>query len=708
LGSGIWDLTVTACSVCGGSSSSGNSTVNNIVAGGTFNLASISGSAVFEGGTLVLAPGNSSSSAFTVNAAGGTIQSPGSGTAILSGVFSGTGGLTFTGSGTTVMSGANSYSGGTTVSSGTLSVAGSSPTGFGDVTVNSGATLMGTGTINGNMIVNGTLKPGNSPGYLASTGNVIMGIGSTYQQDIAGTVQAKGSTPVGATGYYSALGVSGGQFVIQSGATLTPRLVNLFAANETGYGSTPYTPVLSDRFRIVTADGGISGRFLTVTQPAELAAGTQFLPFYNMANSNSVDLAVIPTSYLTTISAASGNQNAQSVGGALDKMVVAAQTGASTATQDQLLYATSAKNAASLNGVIQAMSGEVYPATVAVVAQTTQRVQQAVQNRLGDTMGLGLPSSMANPAGNTALMGATNTILNGGVASALVSTNPSVHPNADAKSFNNGKVWGELAYQAGQRNSDSYSGGWSSHLYQLVFGSDVISAKGLKLGGGLALSSTTLKPTYGSATIQQGTVFAYGKMPLDVYVVDAMVSIGLHSSDISRGDVTGLGSGFSNKSVSGNDAMATVGVSRPFDIESFRITPFARVTWQMVTQSGVDEGSVASALNVNRYTGNGVRGLLGVAAGSKATDPMAERYTYRAYVGVGADSSGVLNPSMTASLAGISTNITTPNAGSTFVQAGLYGTAKFSDDAYAYAGLSGEARSNQTLGTINIGVRMRF
>jgi hypothetical protein len=58
--------------------------------------------------------------------------------------------------------------------------------------------------------------------------------------------------------------------------------------------------------------------------------------------------------------------------------------------------------------------------------------------------------------------------------------------------------------------------------------------------------------------------------------------------------------------------------------------------------------------------------------------------------------SGVLNPSMTASLAGIGTNITTPNAGATFVQAGLYGTAKFAENAYAFAGLSGESRSGQT------------
>lgn len=705
----LWDLVVTGGSNSGGGGSgSGGSTVGNIDPNNIVSLSSIGVSAnpVFNGGTLSLVTGNSSSQSFTVNSAGGTIQSPSSGVATLSGIFSGSGGMTFTGTGTTVMNGSNTYSGGTTVQSGTLSIQGSSPTGSGNVYVQNNGTLMGAGTINGTVTVAGILKPGNSPGYLAANNTVTMNNGSIYQQDIAGTIKATDATPVGATGYYSNLNVSGGLFVINSGATLTPRLSNLFTANESGYGTTPYTPVLGDLFRIVTADGGISGKFSTVTQPAELTSGTQFLPFYNMAGSNSVDLALIPTSYKTTIAAASGNKNAQSVGSALDKMVVAAQNGTSTAAQDQLLYAGSTKPAAALSGYAQSLSGEVYPAAVAAIAQTTQRVQQAVMTRLGDTMGIGLPNS--NPTGNTGLMATTNTALSGGVAISAVSTNPSVNPNADAKTFSNGNVWGDLAYQYGNRNSDSNSGGWNSNLYQLVFGSDFYTANGMKIGGGLALSSTTLNPTYGSGTIQQGSIFAYGKMPVQEFVVDGMASIGLNSSDLSRGDATGLSNGFKSKSVSGNDALLSLGLSRPIDTEEVRITPYARVTWQIVSQSGVNEGDAASALSVKSFTGNGVRGVIGAAVGSKTNNPMTEKYTYRAYVGVGADSSGLLNPTLNASIGGMGTNITTPNASTTFVQAGLYGTAKFSDNAYAYAGLSGEARSGQTLGAVNVGVRLQF
>ena len=664
---------------------------------------------VLAGGSLLLAKGERSSQAISVLTEGGTLVAPTTGTAQLSGVLSGVGKLIFSGAGTTVVSGLNTYSGGTTISEGTLNLLGGT-LGSGDVYVAPGAQLMGTGSIAGSVTVAGLLKPGNSPGYIAANASISMVSGSIYQQDIAGTTQASAFSPVGATGYYSYINIISGQFIISPSVTLTPALSNLFNASEPGYGTTPYTPVLGDRFRIVTAEGGISGKFSSVTQPVELSAGLQFLPFYNMNNSNSLDLAVIPTSYPSTIAAGSGNKNAQSVGSALDQIAQANLSGTSTSKQDQLLYNISSQSSASgIASYAQGLAGEVYAAAVAVIAQTTQRVQQAVLSRLGDTMGLGMPSALTNPAGNTAMMASTNAALSGGVANSAMSTNPNLHPNTERSSLSNNNFWGDLAYQKGNRSSDSNSGGWNSNLYQLVFGSDWYAANGLTVGGGFALSNTTLNPTYGSGTIQQGSVFAYGKMPVQNYVVDAMASFGVNASDLSRSDVTGLSGGFRNKTISGNDALVSLGVSRPIDLDTnLRLTPYARVTWQMVTQSSVNEGDAVAALNVNSYTGNGVRGVIGMAVGSKSNNPMTEKYTYRAYVGVGADSSGLLNPTLNASLAGFGTNIITPNAGATFVQAGLYGTAKFADNAYAYAGLSGEARSGQTLGVVSAGVRFQF
>ena len=710
---GTWDLTITACSICVGSGDSGSTspTLSNMTVGTSVGLSQIGVTVypVFAGGTLELNAGDSSAQAFSVLSAGGTIRHPTSGSATLSGVFSGAGGLTFIGTGTTIMSGANTYSGGTTVSGGTLEVAGSSPTGTGDVFVAPAGMLMGTGTIAGNTVVSGVLKPGNSPGQLSFTQNLTLNAGSTYRQDIAGNVQASSSTPVGASGYYSFVTV-GSQLTIASGATLTPRLSNLFSASETGYGSSIYVPVLGDKFRIITATGGITGRFTTLTQPAELSRGTQFIAFYNVNNSNSVDLVTVPTSYSTTLN--SSTTNAKAVAGVLDQLLGVNQAGTASSAQDSLLYAVAGQTAANLPTIAQALAGEIHAALVAALPQTTQRVQQAVLARLGDYP---MAPSQLNPALNNSLLtGGISATNPSGLPTASMSTNPAVNQNTvnvTSAAVKDGRAWGEIAYQRAERASNSAGNGFNSNLYQIVTGVDAYSNAelGLKLGGGISLSNTTVSATGGNSTIQQGSLFAYGKMSvLQDYVLDGMASIGMSSTNLSRNDPTGYTGGFSSKAVLGNDALVSVGISRGFEYTELRVTPYARLSYQYVGQNSYDEGSGAAALNIARFSGSAVRGVLGVAAGSHNKDPLKDEYTYRANIAVGADTSGLLNPTLNTTLGGYSSSVTTATAGSAFVQVGLYGTVKIADNAYAYAGVSGEARSGQTLYGGSVGLRMAF
>jgi outer membrane autotransporter protein len=124
------------------------------------------------------------------------VISDGSSGAILSVIKSGTG--------TQTLSGNNTYTGGTTISGGTLSVTGS-VNGTTSVAVNGGSSLTITGTLNANsllvdpnatlggsgvivaqnVIVNGILKPGNSPGTLNVVGNLVLGAGSSTVIEIA-------------------------------------------------------------------------------------------------------------------------------------------------------------------------------------------------------------------------------------------------------------------------------------------------------------------------------------------------------------------------------------------------------------------------------------------------------------------------------------------------------------------------------------------
>jgi autotransporter-associated beta strand protein len=679
----IWDLVVSVPSPA--------PTVLPDMSAGTSVLLSNVGvtvNPVFTGGSLILQNADRSSLAFSVTSAGGTIVSPTLGSATLSGVFSGAGGLTFSGSGTTVLTGANTYAGGTTVASGTLLIQGDSATGSGAVYVASGAQLMGTGTIAGALTVAGVLKPGQSPGYLATNATVTLQNGSVFQQDIAGVLQSSASSPVGASGYYAYLNVLNGQFVIDAGATLTPRLSNLFSASESGYDSSIYVPQLGDRFRIITSAQGISGRFTSVTQPAELAADTQFLAFYNMSHSNSVELLTTPLSYANTLAATT--QNIQATAIALDQLVGLNQSGRASALQEQLLYATAEQRVGSLQGFVTGLAGEVHAASVAVLPQTTQRLQQALLARLSDLPLTTLPT--VHPSGQPRL----------GVQNEQAAT---------VQTVSDGKLWGEAAYQRGNRSGNEGGSGYSSNLYQAVFGSDFYSdaQQKIKLGAGVSLANTLVTANGGNSTLQQGALFVYGKMPvLDSYVLDAVASLGLSSADLSRSDVTGLTGGFKNKAVMGNDVLLSLGLSRSFSYESVGITPYARITYQHVNQNAYNEGNGPAALQIDRFSGNGVRGTLGVALSSLNKDPLRDTYTYRASIAVGAESQGLLNPSLNTTLANQSLVLTTPTAGTAFAQIGLYGTLRIDENIYAYAGLAGELRNAQTLYGGSVGLRIRF
>lgn len=177
----------------------------------------------------------------------------------------------------------------------------------GDYTVSSGTTLSGTGGVIGNLTVSGTLAPGNSPGTMTVSGNVVQNAGSTLQIQIDGSGTGTGAgnydrlVLTGAGSTYTADGTS-------PGVTLETQLRGI-----SGSANNDYSPPLGQGFQIITAPGGILGNFTSFVQPTSgLLSGTQLDTVFG---ATFLSLYATPSSYSNIAAAGvASNSNRQQIG----------------------------------------------------------------------------------------------------------------------------------------------------------------------------------------------------------------------------------------------------------------------------------------------------------------------------------------------------------------------------------------------------------
>ncbi|MFS2133972.1 autotransporter-associated beta strand repeat-containing protein [Telluria sp. Tellsp131] len=523
------------------------------------------------------------------------------------------------------------------------------------VTVAHGATLGGSGTVKGDLLVQGTLSPGNSPGMLTADSNITMAAGSTYKEDIGGTAQATPTAPVGVPGYYSYLHVVGGKrFTIESGASLAPTLKNLYSADEAGYGSAPLKPELGQSFRIVTADGGIAGRFDTLVQPDGMD-GTRMAAFYNVGGNNSIELKVLPASYADW--SRGGNANSRAVAGALDRIVDLDQSGRAGERQDQLLYRVGSATADRLGGLLRGLSGEVHGSLAAAAPQAGWNLQRSVLKHTADD-------------GDRAL-------------------------------------WLDLAGTRGKWSGDADASGFKADRLQVTAGLDVLRGADYRLGVGASYAHTDVSAGDDTGKLRQNKVFVYGETTVDGLTFDGIGSVGRDKADSRRADPLATSSGLSAHA-GGNAALLGVGVRAERELLGAKVEPFARLTVQRVERDGLAETPAsAAALTVDGDTATGTRLQAGLAAASRNADPLRAS-TYRVNLGAGVDAGGLLRPTRSAWLAGERVTIGAPGVGRAFVQGGVTGTLHVGKGAYLYYGVTGEGRGGYYQVGGNAGVRAVF
>lgn len=172
----------------------------------------------------------------------------------------------------------------------------------GNLDVLAGYKLSGTGGVDGNLTVSGTLAPGNSPGTMTVSGNVVQNPSGTFEIQIDGPGTGTGA------GNYDRLVLTGAASTYTAGGTLATQLRGI-----SGSANNNYSPPLGQGFQIVTAPGGILGNFASFTQPTSgLLPGTQLDTVFG---STSLSLYATPSSYSNIAAAGvASNNNRQQIG----------------------------------------------------------------------------------------------------------------------------------------------------------------------------------------------------------------------------------------------------------------------------------------------------------------------------------------------------------------------------------------------------------
>jgi outer membrane autotransporter protein len=640
---------------------SGQTTINGGVVQIDDGASLGTGQILLNGGTLQTLSTLSNAQQVVISGSSSVNTNAGT-TANMSGTVSGSGSSCFnkTGAGTLNMTGNATLSNGTCVLEGTLRANGDLTS---NVTVDNSGTLRGTGIINGNTTVTGKLAPGNSPGTLVSTGTVTMTSGSTFEEDIDGTGTGTGA------GNYSRLIITGSNSQFIAAGTLTPLLrgITTDPAISTSTANNNFTPSLGDSFRIITAAGGIVGRFDSLTQPsAGLAADTQLVAFYNQLGSNSIDLRLTPTSYAKYLTGSS--QNARNVGGVLDKVLTGQVNNTDTAAQSNLLYAVSGLNAKQLKTAAQQLSGEVHAALAATAPLASRALQSDVSNHLQQDTTAGV-----NQDGTPARV-----------------------------------LWATSNINHQQLKADDYASGYKTNRSQFSVGIDAYITSQTRAGFGMSHAETSIGQESGSGNLTETMVFVYGSQALGKFYLDGMASIGSADWSSGRSDPLQTQGGLSSSSTGSNSLLST-GLRMPIVMSNGVIEPFARVIWQHSNRDAQTEGNASvAALNLQGYSASGIRSMVGFSGKSLEQDPLKAAFTYQLSLAVGQDSGKLSRPQLDSQLAGMALTTTSTHSGRQFVQTQLNGTLKIGKQSYLYGGVNGELAQGRSEYGASAGLRIAF
>jgi outer membrane autotransporter protein len=276
--------------------------------------------------------------------------------------------------------------------------------------------------------------------------------------------------------------------------------------------------------------------------------------------------------------------------------------------------------------------------------------------------------------------------------------------------------WADYSTGDARWSADGVSSAARASRNQLTLGVDLLQTASSRVGVAGSLTTTQVASSGGgTGKLEDNVAVVYGQHALGGWIADAQVGHGSGHSRSRRADPLAA----QDTAVYSQTALTTdlrtrqtfagAGLRLPLQVAGVALEPFARVSTQQIKRdAGSESGNSPSALSLAALSATGSRVSTGVSLASTEANPMVSRHTYRGTLAVGRDGGELVNPVVSATLAGMATTIQAPQVGRSFVQANAFGTWLLTPGAYAYAGLSGEARSQRVEKAVTVGAAISF
>jgi autotransporter-associated beta strand protein len=525
--------------------------------------------------------------------------------------------------------------------------------------IGSSSMLRGTGMIYADTNVYGTLAPGNSPGTLTFVAPVTLQPASVLELDIDGTGTGTEA------GNYSRVIVQGSSFA--AAGTIEPVLRGI-----TGDATNSYTPPVGQEFQVVRADGGVTGSFQGLAEPASgLAPGSRFDALYTPT---AVNLYVTPASY-TDLSpfGIRLTPNQVATGAAVDALRPTPGLRTDPATS-AVLAPLFSQTPAGVSLALASMNGTIYGDTLLAGLERGQEFAATIAEQQAERRGA--PSAPSS------------TVAGGRITSWISGL-------------------GQNLSVGGSDGTTSYS----SSSGGVAAGTDVRLGGGLLAGfaAGYSDGRTTSAATGSNADLQLGNLSLYGSWSPARFYVDAQAGVSYSDLQAHR-SLAGLGltARGSNQDV-GDTAGVEVGTRLSLGRVSLR--PDVAISLDQLGRGNLQEagaGPVSLSVRGDRLTS--LRASLGVRAETSFALAPGYRLTPSATLQL-AHELGDVTTTTTASFAGVPAQPIAVQSARTGRDGALvgFGTALALPGRVAiYATYAADLRSHLTSQVLQGGVRLAW